>query len=116
MGKKTPCWLCSDISQRQSRWQSFVHPSLMPWLGGQSCLMPRTHKNQIKSSQAVAAREEEDRQRPADCHATHRPALQHTAHAGTDTHLLHDITAQMKDVTRVPTSLQWEPSQHVSMW
>jgi hypothetical protein len=30
--------------------------------------------------------------------------------------LLHDITAQMKDVTRVPTSLQWEPSQHVSMW
>lgn len=33
------------LYQGQSRWQSFVHPTLM--LGGQSCLMPRTHKSQI---------------------------------------------------------------------
>lgn len=105
------------------------------WLGGQSCFMPKSHKNQVKSWQHSAGQEEEDRQiciqpchkmqaekdahrsalcprvwgehkhtepclpphskalgeedrqRPMDCHATHRPALQRTAQVG-HSHLL----------------------------
>jgi hypothetical protein len=32
MGKENPCWYWCSISQEQRRWQSFVHPSLMPGL------------------------------------------------------------------------------------
>ena len=57
------------LYQGQSRWQSFVHPSLM----AKPCLMPRTHKNQIKARQHGMIR---GTQGLVDLHATHSPALQ----------------------------------------
>lgn len=43
----------------------FLYLSLMK-LGGQSCFMPRAHRNRIKSNPGSIAGEEEDRQRSAD--------------------------------------------------
>lgn len=57
------------LYQGQSRWQSFVHPSLM----AKTCLMPRAHKNQIKSRQHSMGK---GTQSLVDFHATHRLALQ----------------------------------------
>jgi hypothetical protein len=55
MGKETPCWWwCSYISQGQSRWQSFVHPSLMSGLAAKAVLclgFIKIKSNQIKSNQ-----------------------------------------------------------------
>lgn len=83
--------------------------ALGAWLGGQSCLMPRTHRNQIKARQHSA----ETCGPP--CH--HRPALQPLPKAG-HRHSLAigpGHTAWTEDVIQGPNShvveLQWEPPQ-----
>lgn len=50
------------------------------------------HIKNIKSNPGSAAWEEEDRQRPADGHATHRPTLQYMAQRAVDTCLPEDVT------------------------
>jgi hypothetical protein len=54
MGNETPFWSCFYISQRQSRWQSFVHHSLMLGIMAKAILCLRIIKkesNQIQASQ-----------------------------------------------------------------
>lgn len=72
--------------------------------------MPETHKNQIKSDPDSTVTEEEDRQSPADRHATHRPTHQHSVH-GDPRHLKPHHAVQME--TQMPisylASLLWGP-------
>ena len=85
----TPWW-CSCISQGQSTWQSFVHPSLMPGLVAKAVLCLGLMK--IKSIPGNATWKEEDRQRIVDCHATpDLPYSECTAQAGHEKHQLATI-------------------------
>jgi hypothetical protein len=89
----------SYIREGQSRWQFFVHPSLMDGMVvkallclGLILIKPNQIKsNQIKSNPSSITQKWEKRQRLETCQATHRGSLQGTMQAAEDTFCCHDI-------------------------
>jgi hypothetical protein len=122
MDIETPCGcLCSSISQKQSRWQSLVHPSSMPGLVATAVLYLVHIK--VKSNQAAhhstgGGRQTENSRPP--CHPQICPPAQGNRRA-IDICLAPHNTTWMEDVTQGAASsrvasLHLGPPQCMSTW